>query len=83
MADERQGDDLVEVLRAAIRDSGLSNTEIEDQTGVDNSAISRFLRGERGLTLESAAKIAQFLGLKVSYPNPSAPDPPKPKGKLK
>lgn len=55
-------------LRKAIRDSGCSNYLIGQEAGVSHSAIDRFMypighAGRRGITLETAAKIAAVLGL--------------------
>lgn len=57
------GADLVDVLRAAIIDSELSRYEIAKLSGVAASVLSRFVSGERGMTLTAAAKVAKVLGL--------------------
>lgn len=54
--------DLADKLRAAILDSGYSANELAKQTGVDQTTISRFLRGY-DMTIHRASKIATFLGL--------------------
>jgi transcriptional regulator with XRE-family HTH domain len=56
---------LIGVLKAAIRDCGLSLPELSRQTGVSNPQIYRFMSGERSLTLPAAEKLATFLGLKL------------------
>lgn len=43
--------------------SGRTSYQLAQASGVSASAIGRFLSGERGLSLESAAKIAESLGL--------------------
>jgi len=53
-------------LRQAIRDSGISQYELAEKTGVSRSTIIRFLTGQRDLYLDSADKLASFLGLRLS-----------------
>lgn len=50
-----------EVLRSRINDSGLSHTEIQDGCGVSQTTISRFMRGDGGMTISSMEKILAFL----------------------
>ena len=57
---------LVEQIKEAIRASGLSLNQISQACGVDRGRISRFLRGERDLTLAAASRIFQALGLRVA-----------------
>ncbi|NLX12449.1 MAG: helix-turn-helix transcriptional regulator [Phycisphaerales bacterium] len=56
---------LSDVLRDAIRESGLSLLQIEQDTGVHRGSISRFLRGERSLRLDIADKLAAYLGIEA------------------
>ena len=52
---------LSEQLRAAIVDSGLSLQQLARETGVDAGSLSRFVRAERTLTLDSADRLASRL----------------------
>ena len=52
-----------ETLRAAIVDSGVSLQQLARDTEVDVSALSRFVRDERSLKLESVDRLAARLGL--------------------
>ena len=52
-------------LRAIVRDCGKTLGELARETGVDKSALSRFLRGERGLSMEGLDKLGQCLGLAI------------------
>ncbi len=52
-------------LRMAIEDSGVTQVVLAARTGVDQAAISRFLRGERSITLDSADLICRELKLKL------------------
>jgi transcriptional regulator with XRE-family HTH domain len=54
---------LVDDLRRAIRDSGHSLTEIEKRCGVSHAVLSRFLRGQRTITLPLASRLCDALGL--------------------
>jgi transcriptional regulator with XRE-family HTH domain len=52
-------------LRRAILDSGLTRYVISRETGVAESVLSRFVRGERGLSTESIDPLMEFLGLEI------------------
>ncbi|WP_435017979.1 helix-turn-helix domain-containing protein [Tundrisphaera sp. TA3] len=69
-------------LRRAIRDSGISISELSRRTGVARQAINRFLSGERGLTTETVDKLCEVLGLTLLpkkvpevAPPPTRPEP--------
>lgn len=57
--------DLTKTVRDAMKDSGLTPYAIARDSGVDYSQITRFLHGQRGLTLDSASKICELLGLEL------------------
>jgi transcriptional regulator with XRE-family HTH domain len=48
-----------------VRQSGLSLKELGERTGVDHGRLSRFLRGQRTLTLPAAARVCAVLGLQL------------------
>lgn len=52
-------------LRRAILECGQSRYAICQRTGVAESILSRFVRGERGLSSDSIDPLMQFLGLKI------------------
>jgi transcriptional regulator with XRE-family HTH domain len=54
-----------EVLRRAIRKSGLALNELGRRTGVESAVLSRFMRGERGIALTTFELLAAELGLRV------------------
>lgn len=66
---------------SAIRARGRSLYQLEDDTGIDRSRLSRFLRGERSITLDAAGRICEVLGISLSVPpslaNEAAARPPK------
>ena len=53
-------------LRRAICESRQTLMQIEDKTGVDPGRLSRFMRGERGLTLNAVDALAKHFGLKLT-----------------
>jgi transcriptional regulator with XRE-family HTH domain len=55
---------LPEQLKQAIVRSGLSLYKLGEASGVDSGRLSRFMRGERDLTLKTTAKLCDVLGLK-------------------
>ena len=54
-----------EVIIQTIEESGKSVNSIADASGVSQSSLSRFIRGERDLLLDAASKVAKELGLKL------------------
>lgn len=54
-----------EALKQAIRESGRSVNSIAREAGIPQPSLHYFLRGERGLSLETAEKLAQLFGLEV------------------
>jgi transcriptional regulator with XRE-family HTH domain len=65
-ATPRQEASASEIVRTAIRESGLSLNELARRSGVEASALSRFVNGMVGLTLTSFEKLAPVLGLRVA-----------------
>jgi transcriptional regulator with XRE-family HTH domain len=61
---------VVQQLREAIRASGLSLARLGAAAGIAPGQLSRFVRGERGLTLASAALVCQTLGITLTVPEP-------------
>lgn len=56
---------LIAVLKRAISDSGLSQAQLSKESGVSQGQLSRFLRGERKLSLDAAAKLFDYFGFDV------------------
>jgi transcriptional regulator with XRE-family HTH domain len=52
-------------MRAAIRNSGSSYCEIADAVGISAGIISRFMREERSMNLETAEKLCAHLQLEL------------------
>jgi len=56
--------DLSKQLRDAIQASGQSLNQLGHAAEVDAGRLSRFMRGERTLTLDAVSRLCQVLGLK-------------------
>jgi transcriptional regulator with XRE-family HTH domain len=56
---------LTDQIREAIEQSGVSRYRIAQETGIDQSTISKFMLGHRGLSMEALDAIADELGLEV------------------
>ena len=54
------------LLKEAIQASGLSLNQLGQRAGIDHSRLSRFVRGERDLTLDTVDKLCQVLGLRLT-----------------
>lgn len=55
--------DIITLLRVAIEKSGRTHYDLGKSSGVPIAAIDRFMSGERGITLATAAKLAEELNL--------------------
>ncbi len=69
MSKEKGAWGMREQLRKAIRESGQTLNQIGRSSGVGADRLSRFLRGQRDLTLTGAEKICDALGLQLSAKN--------------
>ena len=52
-------------IRWAIDNTLFSRYEISKRTGIEQSALSRFMRGQRGFTTKTLDKLAALLNLDV------------------
>lgn len=57
---------LSDQLRAAIAESGLSHYRLAKETGVSQPIITRFANGTRGISLETAGRIAGYFGMRLT-----------------
>ncbi len=55
--------DLGQQLRAAFAESGLSRFELARRAGISYAIVHRFIGGDRNITLGTASKLCQVLGL--------------------
>jgi transcriptional regulator with XRE-family HTH domain len=56
---------FADVIRRAVEDSGRTAYAIALESGVSQAVLSRFLRGERGINLDTAEKLCRALGLEL------------------
>lgn len=57
---------LVEELRQAIRNCGETEYRVAKESEVPQPVVSRFMRGQRCISLETAGKLCQYLGLHLA-----------------
>ncbi len=57
--------DLAKEFRAAFAASGMTRLALSKQSGVSYSVVHRFIAEERDLTLGTASKLANVLGLRL------------------
>jgi plasmid maintenance system antidote protein VapI len=56
---------LSDQIREAIETSGMTRYRLSALSGVHQAALSRFMRGKVGLTLDSVDRIGEVLGLRI------------------
>jgi transcriptional regulator with XRE-family HTH domain len=54
---------FVETIKEAIDTSDMTHYQIAQQSGVSKTIISRFMSGERSISLENAERICDLLGV--------------------
>ena len=52
-------------LRQAVRESELTRYAISVKTGIEQGTLCRFIRGERGMSLDSVDRLMTCLGLEI------------------
>ena len=74
---------ISEILRAAINASELSFLALERETGVIRQSLMPFARGEAGINIDAADKLAVYFGLELrpATRKPATKAAPKRKGK--
>jgi plasmid maintenance system antidote protein VapI len=63
-------DTLADQLRAALVASDLSHYRISKDTGISQPVVTRFINGDRDLRLETAGKLAAYLGMRLTEAKP-------------
>ncbi len=58
--------DIEQQLRDAIQSSGLSLYQLGKESGINDSQLSRFMRGERDLRLQNVVRLCRVLGLHLT-----------------
>jgi len=54
---------LEKQIRLAIKRSGLTIYQLAKDSGVSQPVLSRFINGKRGITLATASRLTETLGL--------------------
>jgi transcriptional regulator with XRE-family HTH domain len=67
---------LSDQIREAIQNAGVSRYRISKATGITEAALSRFLHGKSGISLDTLDILGEYLGLDIT-----ARKTPKRKGK--
>ena len=62
---KHQPTDLEKALRRAVKESGLTRYTVAKRAGVDVAVLLRFVSGQRTITLQTAGRLADFLGLEI------------------
>ena len=52
-------------LRRAVEQSGMTRYEIYKRTGIDQAVLSKFVHGERGVSLDTVDTLCECLGLRL------------------
>ena len=62
---------LAEQLRAAVKASDKTRYRLSLETGIDQGTLSRFVHRKAGLTLDTAGRLANALGLELKPRRPT------------
>lgn len=57
--------EILDRLKQAIRESGKTRYRLAKETGIAQSALSRLVSGERGLSIDAAEKLARALEMEI------------------
>lgn len=61
---------MTEQVRVAITNCGITQAEIARETGITKGALSRFMSGQRDMTLRTLETIAQVIGVRLVVGRP-------------
>jgi transcriptional regulator with XRE-family HTH domain len=61
---------LTEQLRHAVLNCGQTQYALCKATGIDKTALSRFINGERGVSMQVLDKLGEYLGLWIVTDRP-------------
>jgi plasmid maintenance system antidote protein VapI len=56
---------VIDQLRNAIAESGEPELAIAQALGIDQGNLNRFVKGERGISMETFAKLCEYLKLEL------------------
>jgi len=63
---------LTEQLRQAVLNCGETQYAVCKATGIDKTALSRFINGERGVSMKVLDTLGEYLGLRIVTAKPQA-----------
>jgi len=72
MGKKRKRKKFSDQIRQAVDDSGITRYRIWKDTGLSESMLSRFMSGDRGLSMTALDALAKYLDLHVSKGNPKS-----------
>jgi hypothetical protein len=75
MAKDVRAESLADVLRRAVTESGLPYNRLGKRAGVGQPVITRFMSGERDITLAVASRLCRVLGLGLTRVGPVLTEP--------
>jgi len=58
-------DNLTDQIRRRVETCGQTRYRIAQETGITEGHLSRFVRGQSGLSIEHAETLAKYLGLEI------------------
>jgi transcriptional regulator with XRE-family HTH domain len=61
---------LTEQLRQAVLNCGQTQYSLCKATGIDKTALSRFINGERGVSMKVLDTLGEYLGLRIVADKP-------------
>lgn len=56
---------LADTLKQAVAATGMSVNAVASQSGVPQAGLQRFLKGQRGMTLDTAERLCAYLQLEL------------------
>ena len=62
---KRRSKKLSDQIRRVIDDSGLTRYRIAQDTGIDESTLSKFYNGRQGLSMKALDRLGKYLGLRI------------------
>jgi plasmid maintenance system antidote protein VapI len=68
---KRKHTPLTEQLRQAVLNCGETQYAVCKATGIDKTAMSRFINGERGVSMKVMNTLGEYLGLRIVADKPN------------
>ena len=65
MSKKRKQVDLAKQLKAAYSKSGMTRFMLAKRSGVSYAIVHRFISDDRGITIDTASKLCETLGLEL------------------